>query len=181
MDARAGRRERRPSPEGAAMSSDVLGQPQPPLSGVTPPADAQAGNLCEVCGKPRSARSDFYCSRRCKDRAYNAAHPVARQRTLPLTPEPLRVHTPPHNPALVHKLKPAALNVLGLLSDGQPHSRHELYQVGGTRYSARVEEIRAAGHRVLGPSKSIRWRIYECEPAGPGELEMYRLAEGERA
>ena len=61
------------------------------LSGVTPRQGAQVGGLCEICGKPRSLKSDFWCSRRCKDRAYNRAHPVTRQARLDfdrVTPAP---------------------------------------------------------------------------------------------
>jgi hypothetical protein len=58
-----------------------------PDSGVTPHGDTQAAIPRCVCGKP-SARKGRFCSRHCKDRAYNAAHPVARQRPLPLDPEP---------------------------------------------------------------------------------------------
>ena len=99
----------------------------------------------------------------------------ARQAALDFNPAPLRVHTPPHDPSKVRKLARAALQILGLLGDGQAHSRHELYRVGGARYSARVEELRAAGHRIKGPSKSPRHGIYETEPMVDG-VEMYRLA-----
>jgi hypothetical protein len=46
--------------------------------------------------------------------------------------------------------------------------------VGGARYSARVEELRAAGHRIKGPSKSPTHGIYETELMVDG-VEMYRL------
>lgn len=58
-----------------------------PASGVTPHASTEDGLPRCVCGKPR-ARKGRFCSRQCKDRAYNAAHPVARQRLLLLDPPP---------------------------------------------------------------------------------------------
>jgi hypothetical protein len=57
-------------------------------SGVTPLLGAQVGHACEVCGHLITRHSNFWCSRRCKDRAYNTAHPVTRQRALPFTPSP---------------------------------------------------------------------------------------------
>ena len=112
----------------------------------------------------------MFCSDACRAEAWRA-----RQSPLPLELEPIRVAVPPHRPQLVHKLKPATLNVLGLLGDFLPHSRRELAEVGGARYSARIGELRDAGQPILGPAKSPRHGIYETEPAGPGGLEMYRL------
>lgn len=56
------------------------------LNGVTPTVGAQAGNGCEICGRPKAPKSDFWCSKRCKDTAYNRAHPVVRQARLDFTP-----------------------------------------------------------------------------------------------
>jgi hypothetical protein len=98
----------------------------------------------------------------------------ARQEFLDFTPEPLRVHTPAHDPGKVRRLARAALQILGLLGDGRRHSYHELVKAGGRRYSARVGELRDAGHRILGPLKCPRHGIYETEPMVDG-VEMYRL------
>ncbi len=121
----------------------------------------------------RRGEAKRYCSDRCRRAHWEALHP--RQAALDFRPEPIRVARPPHSPALVRKLKPAALHILGLLGDGAPHTRQELARVGGARYSARVGELRDAGHRILGPAKSPRHEIYEIEPLGPGAVERYRL------
>lgn len=142
----------------------------------------------EACSRPgcgsaippqatRRGEAKRYCSDRCRRAHWESLHP--RQAVLDFKPEPIRVARPPHNPALVSRLCRAALNVLGLLGDGQPHTRHELAHVGGARYSARVNELREAGHRILGPSKALRLRcappIHETEPLGPAGVERYRL------
>lgn len=106
------------------------------------------------------------------------ADAVAAQQSFTFTPVLIRVAVPPHHPALVHRLKPATLHVLGLLADGQPHTRLELAAVGGNRYCARVKELRAAGHRILGPRG---WRNHrnewepEIEPLDRDGVEQYRL------
>lgn len=75
------------------MVSSTVGEPCG--KGVTPSVGCVAGLLRCGCGvefKPRlvegKAASQQFCSRRCKDRAYNRLHPVARQRALPLSPAP---------------------------------------------------------------------------------------------
>ncbi len=148
--------------------------PESPVTGVV--GDVEGTKTC-VCGrayKPRQ-KNQAHCSSKCYDRAYNLRRPVVRQQPLPFAPEPIRVARPPHNPALVRKLKPATLHVLGLLGDGLPHTRQELARVGGIRYSARVAELREAGHCVLGPTRSPRHGIFETEPLGPDAIERYRL------
>jgi hypothetical protein len=98
--------------------------------------------------------------------------------SLSLDPEPLRVATPPYAPQMAKKLAPAALKLLGLLSDGRIHNRYELFRVAGARYSARIGELRDSGHRIIGPTK---WRdkrgnlVCETVPLGVDGLEHYQL------
>jgi len=73
------------------MRQDGLVVNRESLRGVTPTGAAFPGHSCAVCGKLITRNSDFWCSRRCKDTAYNRAHPVARQRALPLSPPPAPV------------------------------------------------------------------------------------------
>lgn len=152
-----------------------LDMPQSPRE-----AHVSVATLCRACHGPipegrRRGSERVHCSPACRRKAWDDANRPRVQASLAFEPAPIRVAQPPHNPKLVSKLKPAALNVLGLLGDFEPHSRHELARVGGARYSARVGELRDAGQRILGPSKSARHAIFETEPAGPGGLEMYRL------
>lgn len=81
---------------------------------------------------------------------------------------------PRHDPGKRPALHRAALHVLGLLSDGRPHSRLELQAVGGNRYAARVGTLRDAGHVILGPLPQPRRGIFGAEPMVDG-LECYRL------
>jgi hypothetical protein len=67
---------------------DIVGGQGVGLGGVTPKLGALPGLPCEVCGKQIRGGSAFWCSRRCKDRAYNKTNPVARQHSLPLAPAP---------------------------------------------------------------------------------------------
>jgi len=60
---------------------------------VTRHLSAKGSLVACPCGNEfRPRRSDrIYCSQHCKDALYNRAHPVARQRALPLTPPPAPV------------------------------------------------------------------------------------------
>ncbi len=80
---------------------------------------------------------------------------------------------PPHDPGKRRALHRAALHILALLQDGQAHSRLELQAVGGNRYGARLNAIRAAGHMVLGPLPQPRRGIFQVEPMRDG-MEFYR-------
>ena len=126
-----------------------------PAKGVTPPVGPQDGNGCEICGKPKSPRSDFWCSRRCKDKAYNAAHPVSRQARLDFTPAASD---------LAHAVRgreTKAQKILARLKEG-PANSLELLRVGGIRYSARVFELRKQGHRIE-TEEHAEWAVYRLE------------------
>lgn len=77
------------------MGDMVVVGVQASRNGVTPHVGAQGAIPRCICGailpdKPRW-RGARYCSRRCKDRAYNQAHPVTRQARLDfdrVTPAP---------------------------------------------------------------------------------------------
>ncbi len=95
----------------------------------------------------------------------------------------ITVVRPPHNPALVSKLKPATLHALALLSPGRAVSRLELQAIAGNRYCSRINELRAAGYRVLGPR---RWKdpegewVSDLEPLRTDRMEMYRMVRRDR-
>lgn len=77
--------------------------------------------------------------------------------------------------ATAKKLKPAALNILGLLQSVHEAPWTELQRVGGRRFSGRIEELRAAGHRIIGPKPARRKGIHETTDPGPRGEDMYRL------
>lgn len=55
--------------------------------------------------------------------------------------------------------------------------RSEMKAAGGDRFSARVNELRAEGHYIVGPEKAPKWGINErTEPYPDGE-DMYLLVE----
>lgn len=173
-----------PDPQGVSPELAVYwAAMQRGMSTVTGQTGGVGAIPCGECGTPFVPRqsNQTHCSSRCYDRWYNRrrpavrANPELRQRALDFDPVPLRVARPPHNPALVTKLKPAARNAFELLDLGKPVSRVALHAVAGNRYAARICELRDAGYRILGPCKSPRHAIYETEPLGPNGLEMYRL------
>jgi hypothetical protein len=95
------------------------------------------------------------------------------QGRLSFDPPSILVAVPPQCPPKVHKLKPAALNVLELLRCGPgPYLWHQLMAVGGSRYSARVGELRAAGYAILGP---LGW----TRPDGTRETRTVPLRNGQ--
>lgn len=73
------------------MAELAVGVVDAPSRGVTPHVGREDGiRRCFSCEKwfQETNPGQRYCSRRCKDRAYNLTHPVARQKALPLDPAP---------------------------------------------------------------------------------------------
>ena len=117
------------------------------------PSDSVTGRVgvlgvlpCEECGRPfECARGDRrYCGPRCYHAAYNRAHPVARQRALPLTPPPAPV--PPVRDQRVPRQEQKRLRRM---------SRLILERV--TRGPARASEL----HAMFPGARSVRTRISE--------------------
>ena len=124
------------------MGDMVVGV-QASRKGVTPPVGSQEGfyRRCS-CGQMFAERraDQRYCSKRCKDTAYNRAHPVTRQARLDFTPAASE---------LAHALRgreTKAQRILARLRQG-PATTLELAQVGGFRFSARLQELEAKGLR----------------------------------
>lgn len=110
-----------------------------PESGVTPPVGPQAGHSCEVCGKQITRSSAYWCSRRCKDTAYNRAHPVTRQARLDFTPAASELAQ------ALRGRETKAQRILARLRQG-PATTWELARITG-RFSARLEEMKKRGLR----------------------------------
>jgi len=117
------------------------------------PSDSVTGRVgvlgvlpCEECGRPfECARGDRrYCGPRCYHAAYNRAHPVARQRALPLSPPPAPV--PPVRDQRVPRQEQKRLRRM---------SRLILERV--TRGPARASEL----HAMFPGARSVRTRISE--------------------
>lgn len=68
------------------------------------------------------------------------------------------------------RLKPSALAILGLLQRRGPCAHYELMDVAGFRYSARIYELRQAGHVIMvtapGPTPGVR--VYRLETSAQG-------------
>ena len=118
------------------------------------PSDSVTGRVgvlgvlpCEECGRPfECARGDRrYCGPRCYHAAYNRAHPVARQRALPLSPPPAPV--PPVRDQRVPRQEQKRLRRM---------SRLILERV--TRGPARASEL----HAMFPGARSVRTRISEA-------------------
>lgn len=103
--------------------------------------DALLPCICGVMFQP--GRSDQrYCSTKCKDRAYNLAHPVSRQRAIDWTPAGRELG------AALDRRETKAQRILARLQRG-PADTMELARLGGVRFGARLLELRQAGHRIL--------------------------------
>jgi len=101
------------------------------------------------------------------------------QAVLDFTPAPLAALSDLDSqrpaPELRPKLARAALAILDRLQQG-PASWRELQAVGGRRFSARILEIRDAGHRVVGPEPSRKHGITETtKPGADGDLYELRV------
>ena len=120
-----------------------MGQEQPPSAVTGQPGD-QAGPLrlcsCGVWFRPVKWNQRF-CHSKEADKAYNAAHPVVRQRTMDFLPTARELG------AAVGRRETRAQAILARLRRG-PASSQELLRVGGLRYGARLLELRRAGHRI---------------------------------
>lgn len=109
---------------------------------VTPTVGAQEGfyRRCR-CGQmfAERRRDQRYCSKRCKDTAYNATHPVVRQARLDFTPAASD---------LAHALRgreTKAQRILARLRQG-PATTWDLQRITG-RFSARLQELEERGLR----------------------------------
>lgn len=56
----------------------------------------------------------------------------------------------------------AIMRALRLYPEGV--TRGEIMSVGGDRFSARINELREDGHRILGPVMVKRWGLERTEP-----------------
>ena len=127
--------------DGAGQAVRLWFSAEAPSKGVTPAVACGVGLPRCVCGRPVTGKGR-YCCRRCKDTAYNAAHPVKRQQ-----PEQPRLDFTPAASELAHALKgreTKAQRIVARLRLG-PASTWELVKVGGSRFGARLNELKAAG------------------------------------
>lgn len=109
------------------------------LNGVTPQPGALLGILRCTCGAPLTGKQRGYCSRRCKDRTYNATHPVTRQARPDFTPAASE-----HAHALRGR-ETKAQRILARLRQG-PATTWDLQRITG-RFSARLQELEERGLR----------------------------------
>ena len=117
-----------------------------PSRGVTRQQEAFPGHSCKVCGRLITRHSSFWCSRRCKDRAYNRANPVARQHSLPLEPalSPLLPVQDQRVPRVERqRLSLQSQHILEALRRG-PVMNRELAEMfpPGTAWRSRVSDVR---------------------------------------
>jgi len=112
---------------------------------VTGGVGAQGDILCRECGARVYRRDTDYCSPRCYDRFYNRAHPVARQRALPLTPPAAPV--PP-----VRDQRPS-------VADRERLTSHNLRILDRLRCGPATNVELA---ELLGPAAAWRTRVSDC-------------------
>ena len=104
---------------------------------------------------------------------------AALARAARLMASPMRQDSASARPGdqAVPRLKPSALAILGLLQK-RPATNRELINAAGFRYSARVYELRRAGHviTVTAPGPTPGVRLYRLEP--PVDLRGQPIAPG---
>ncbi len=116
-----------------------------------------------------------YCEPHCRLQAW-----AARQGPLQaaLSFEPATVPLPTLNPTVPKNrkrdLQSKYLAILGRLQYG-PATRAEVKGLGGDRFSARIGEIRDAGHYVVGPAPSPKHGIFETTKPGLDGQDVYEL------
>lgn len=145
------------------------------------PAESLAGEsqacrrpLCKKAVPPQKVRRGspkVYCSDRCCRLHWEEQHPrVGVQRALDFTPAGRE------RAEKLRRRESRADALLAALRE-RPLRRSEAKAIGGDRFSARFNELRADGHWIVGPEKAPRWGINErTEPYPDGE-DMYILVE----
>ncbi len=164
------------------MASGIARDVGGPSSGVTPQPDAHGGFFARCsCGKYfQDTPGKHFCSRRCKDRAYNLAHPVVRQSILPLEPAPAL--QPPTADQRLTKAEEGKLRgdnalVLRRLRSG-PATTAQLQEAAPRSMAvhSRVADVRTylrgLGETVLRRRVGDRLHLYWI---GPVEAEMRQL------
>lgn len=148
------------------------------------------GPPCRFCGRPvppqdvRRGRPKVHCSEQCQKRAWNAAHPRVGQKVIdwtpeaepqPITSEAQRTFQAKRTSRLFRREALLARLRMG------PTPRHEMKAYGGDRFSARLEELRRSGHRVVGPVPAPKYGIFETtSPNNAGE-DIYELKDSSEA
>lgn len=141
------------------------------------PGECVATHFCVNPGCIREAKSGRswgrFCSDRCRMAAWDREHP--RQGVLPMSPalEPLPPTEAPLSPAARRKCQSKAMLILGRLQRGPATSR-ELHDLGGWRFSARIEELRGR-HYIVGPEPSRKHGIAETTKPGPDGIDTWEL------
>ena len=159
---RAPRAERPPRFRRGGEGMDMVAVGDGALKSVTPLLGTQEGfyRRCS-CGQMFAERraDQRYCSKRCKDTAYNRAHPVTRQARLDFTPAASE---------LAHAVRgreTKANRILARLKEG-PATSLNLLAVGGLRYGARIHELRQQGHTITREDNvqgGQEWSVYTLE------------------
>ena len=163
--------------------------PTPPDALEAPSLPLQ--RLCDWCAGPLEDRKSVakFCSDKCRAAAFDHAHPrLNRPGTVPvqailLSPPPLvlrSIDCPDKRKA--KKLVKACLTILAVLQNYPEWtcSITVLRAVGGWRTSARIGELRAAGHVILGPKPCPSAGIWETIPPGADGQDRYRLVVAEK-
>jgi len=134
-------------------------------------ASCEPARTCR-CGRainPEHGR--HYCSDRCRLLAW-----AERQQKLEFVPalQPLTRLNPTAPKNRRRQLQQKCLNILGRLQLG-PATAQELHEIGGWRFSARIDELRAAGHYIVGPKLAPRRGILDARKPGPDGVDIYEL------
>lgn len=145
---------------------------------------APEGRPCPFCGQPvppqevRRGQPKTYCSEACQKRAWNATHPRVGQRIInwnpPARPEAIQGEQQRKLRSELGRRLFQKRALLLRLQEG-PALRHEMKAFGGDRFSARVNELRAAGHRIIGPVPAPKHGIFATTEPAPNGEDVYLL------
>ena len=149
----------------------------------------QDGPSCLFCGGPvppqkvRRGRPKVYCSPTCAGAHMRRRHPRVGQKLLDFDPRPHPCPPRRSEAQLEHDEGLAARTrrkhaLLARLREGGPVRRSEVKAFGGDRFSARIEQLRAEGHLIIGPRPSPRHGIARTTTRIDGEDVYVLLAPG---
>ena len=102
-----------------------------------------------------------YCSPRCRNRSYNASHPVTRQKVLTFGAPAIGTPTHREQRAALDRRESRKARMLARLRQGEA-TTWELLQLGGAGFSSRLKELRREGHRITCENR-LEYAVYSLE------------------
>jgi hypothetical protein len=131
----------------------------------------------------RRGQKKVYCCEEHQKADWNRRHPRVGQKSIdfdpPAHPQPRRTSAAKQR-LDEERAKEAVYRwaLLARLQEGRPLRRSEVKAFGGDRFSARIDELRAEGHHIIGPRRAPRRGITRTTTRIDGE-DVYLLLKPE--